>query len=141
MDVEVLFARMLTKTMTPEQLFDSLMTASAGKISGDKTAKHELREKWLDSLVLNFGNDEGEEGTFSGTVVQALMLMNGDEINKAIVDQNVGTVASVLNDMKALKKQQGLKISMPLLDRLYLAALNRPVTRVEFDRINDPKMY
>ena len=31
----------------------------------------------------DFGNDEGEEGTFSGTVVQALMLMNGNDINQA----------------------------------------------------------
>jgi hypothetical protein len=138
-DDEVLFARMLLKAMSPEQLFDSLMTATASGISKD--ARHALRDAWLDKLVLNFGNDEGEEGTFSGTVVQALMLMNGDDINKAITDQNVGTVASVLSDMKALKKDQGLRLTMPLINRLFLAALNRPVTRAEFERINDPRMF
>jgi hypothetical protein len=134
-DDEVLFARMLLKTMSPEQLFDSLMTAAAAGFS--RETKGTMRDEWLDKLVLNFGNDEGEEGTFSGTVVQALMLMNGDDINKAIMDQNVGTVAHVLAEMK---KTQGLRITVPLLNKLYLAALNRPVTNAEFERIKDPRI-
>lgn len=136
-DDEFYFARMLQKSLSPEQLFESLMTATANKIADDKTQKIALREKWLDSLVLNFGNDEGEEGSFSGTVVQALMLMNGDDINKAITDQQVGTVANVLTQMK---KSTGLRITQPLLNKLYMAALNRPVTSAEFAKISDPKM-
>ena len=125
---------MLLKSMTPEQLFESLMTATASKISADKTAKHALREKWLEKLVLNFGNDEGEEGTFSGTVVQALMLMNCEDINQAITDDKVGTVASVI-------REKGDNITRPLLDKLFLAALNRPSTTVEFATLTNPKMF
>ncbi len=132
-DDEVFFARMLLKSMTPEQLFDSLMTATASKISGDKAARHALREKWLDKLVLNFGNDEGEEGTFSGTVVQALMLMNGEDINQAIMDQKVGTVANVFSGSKAP--------TPAAFNHLYLAALNRPATAAEIAKLQDPKMY
>ena len=130
-DDEPFFARMLLKSMSPEQLFESLMTATASKIGGDKQAKHELRTKWLDSLVLNFGNDEGEEGSFSGTVVQALMLMNGDDINKAIMDQNIGTVANVL-------REKG--INAGAIGKLYLAALNRPPTATELAALTSPKM-
>src|SRR4029077_3610335 len=135
-DDEVLFARMLLKAMSPEQLFDSLMTATATRLS--KEARHALRDQWLDKLVLNFGNDEGEEGSFSGTVVQALMLMNGDEINKAITDQNVGTVASVLKEMKG--KANPVMLPQPLLNRLFIAALNRPVTTAEMSRISSKEM-
>lgn len=132
MDDEVLFARVLLKPMTPEQLFESLMTATASKIGADKQAKHALREKWLDDLVLNFGNDEGEEGTFSGTVVQALLLMNGQDINKAINDPDIGTVANVIRE-KGLTKAA--------VDKLYLAALNRPCTDNEWKKINTPTTY
>jgi hypothetical protein len=132
MDDEVLFARMLLKPMTPEQLFESLMTATASKISADKAQKHQLREKWLDDLVLNFGNDEGEEGTFSGTVVQALLLMNGPDINKAVNDEQIGTVANVI-------REKGLTKSA--VDKLYLAALNRPCSPAEWTKINQPSTY
>jgi len=133
MDDEVLFARMLLKPMTPEQLFESLMTATASKITADKAQKHALREKWLDDLVLNFGNDEGEEGTFSGTVVQALLLMNGQDINKSINDPEVGTVANVI-------REKGL-LTRASVDKLYLAALNRKCTEAEWTRINSPDTY
>lgn len=133
-DDEVLFARMLLKSMSPEQLFDSLMTATASKTSTNKEARLAAREAWLDKLVLNFGNDEGEEGTFTGTVVQALMLMNGNEINEAIMNQEVGTVANVV-------REKGLRITEPLINKLYIAALNRPATKEEMQRLTDPRMY
>jgi hypothetical protein len=133
-DDEVLFARMLPKSMTPEQLFDSLMTATASKASEDKDVRRGLREKWLDTLVLNFGNDEGEEGTFSGTVVQALMLMNGKDINDAIMDQNVGTVANV-------NRAKGLTLNKDALDKLYLAALNRKCSNDEWTKLQHKDTY
>jgi hypothetical protein len=141
-DDDVFFARMLLKPMSPEQLFDSMMTATTSGLTPEHRQRLSgERDAWLNKLVLNFGNDEGEEGTFSGTVVQALMLMNGDEINKAIMDPTVGTVAYVIAEMKTQKGAQGLRITMPLLNKLYLATLNRPVTQAEFDRISDKKMW
>jgi hypothetical protein len=133
---EVFFARMLLKPMSPEQLFDSLMTASAAKIGQDKTARRMLRETWLDQLVVNFGNDEGEEGSFNGTVVQALMLMNGKEMNDAIMDQKDGTVANVLR-----KRAFTPTTAREAMKDLYLAALNRPPTAKEYTSVlNNPKM-
>jgi hypothetical protein len=118
---ETLFARMLLKPMTPEQMFDSLMTATQAKVSQAKEDKVALKEQWLDLLTANFGNDEGEEGSFNGTVVQALLLMNGKDINDAVMDKNNGTVAVVL------KKRAFSKDAAPAaIEELYLAALSRP---------------
>ena len=83
--------------------------------------------------MVNFGNDEGEEGTFNGTVVQALMLMNGKDINDAIMDKKDGTVAAALRERATNPRKA--------LEKLYLAALNRPPTAKEFAAILDnPKM-
>jgi hypothetical protein len=131
---EVFFARMLLKPMTPEQLFDSLMTATAR--TQNLTERKAAREDWLSKLVVNFGNDEGEEGTYNGTVVQALMLMNGPDINAAITDQKDGTVAKVLQARAA--SQNAAKAA---LGDLFLAALNRPPTTKETNDLLSPKMF
>lgn len=130
-DDEVLFARMLLKTMSPEQMFDSLVTATARKKVSIEQLKAE-RAAWLDKLVLNFGNDEGEEGNFSGTVVQALMLMNGDDINKAITASD-GTIASIIGE-------KGDKATPAAVTRIYMATLNRPPTSAELHSLADPRM-
>jgi hypothetical protein len=123
--------------MTPEQLFDSLKTATEARTRRELSPKEQeqrddQRDQWLRRLVENFGNDEGEEGTFNGTVVQALLLMNGKDINAAIADQEVGTVAIALKERATPRKA---------IDRLFLAALNRPATEKEATKIlNDPNM-
>ncbi len=92
---EVFFGRMLLKPMTPEQLFESIMTATESKLSRNKDAAAAKKQAWLKMLIVNFGNDEGEEASYSGTVVQALLLMNGKDINDQIMAKD-GTVASAL---------------------------------------------
>ena len=129
---EVLFSRMLLKSMGPEQLFESMMVATmavAGQQS--KEARAALREQWLNRLVSNFGDDEGNELNFNGTVVQALMLMNGQDINNAIMDRENGTVAHVL---KAYGRQ-GAAGARAAMDYLFKAGLNRPPTAKEYDTI------
>jgi hypothetical protein len=111
---ETLFARMIMKSLSPEQLFESLMTATKAEQAETAKAKKELRDRWLRSLIANFGDDEGNEVNFNGTIVQALMMMNGKEINDAISRPNKGTVALVM-------AARGDPIN-----ELYLAALNRP---------------
>ncbi|MBX9679796.1 MAG: DUF1549 and DUF1553 domain-containing protein [Gemmataceae bacterium] len=130
---EVFFARMLQKPMTPEQMFESMMTATA--VQSSKTERMETKERWLDKLVQNFGNDEGEEGSFSGTIVQALILMNGEDINKAISDEKVGTVAAVLK-----KRAFSRTAASDAINDLFLAALNRPATKAEIAKFTDPKV-
>ena len=128
-EAEHYFSRMLVKAMTPEQLFESIMTATQAAIGDNKENRRKLREEWLNKLVLNFGDDEGNEITFNGTVVQALLLMNGVEINKAIMDLQRGAVATVLR----LPPRKAV-------EALYLTTLNRPPTTGELNRILSPQV-
>src|SRR5262249_6151399 len=95
-DKEPLFARMLLKAMSPEQLFESLMTATNAEAAQARDARKKLREEWMGRLIANFGDDEGNEVSFNGTVVQALLMMNGDDLNNAIARKDGGTVATAV---------------------------------------------
>ena len=134
---EAHFARVLLKVMTPEQLFDSLMTATEARVGQVKTTREELRKSWLDKLIINFGDDEGNEGSFNGTVVQALMLMNGADINNAIMDKETGTAALV---MKRYPPSNAVTAGRAM-DLLFKAALGRPPTAKELNRILDARTY
>jgi hypothetical protein len=123
---EVLFSRMLLKSMSPEQLFESLWVATEPKGSADR--KKTQKEKWLGNLVSNFGDDEGNEVNFNGTVVQALMMMNGQDINEAISDKKDGTVALVMARNR---------VPATLINDVYLIALNRLPTPLEKKNLMD----
>jgi len=125
---EALFSRMVMKSLSPEQLLESLLTAT-GAEAGDKgnvKQKADMRNRWLGSLISNFGDDEGNEVNFNGTIVQALMMMNGKDINDAIARPDQGTVA------KAMK---GVASKPAVIKKLYLAALNRPPRPAELNGV------
>jgi hypothetical protein len=126
-EVEPLFSRMPLKALSPEVLFESLMTATDSDKS--KAARKALRTKWLSNLIANFGDDEGNEVVFNATVVQALMMMNSADINDAIAPKEAGkgTVAKVM----AKRTGSGRMI----VHDLYIAALNRPPTAAEYAKI------
>jgi hypothetical protein len=125
---EVLFSRMVLKAMSPEQLFESLMVATRSEVAENKDAKKDARNAWLGSLISNFGDDEGNEVNFNGTVVQALMMMNGKEINDAISRKEKGTVAMAVAQAR---------VPATVVTELYLAALNRPPTAREMNMIGE----
>ena len=87
-------------TDAPDQRLDHVLVkwglATQARVGQNKAQKTDLREKWLRRLIVNFGDDEGSEGSFNGTVVQALLMMNGEDINRAITDREFGTVAVIL---------------------------------------------
>jgi Protein of unknown function (DUF1549)/Protein of unknown function (DUF1553) len=119
---ETLFSRVLLKSMTPEQLFESLMLATNSEVAESKQGKKDLKDKWLESLIANFGDDEGNEVNFNGTVVQALMMMNGKEINDAITRKDKGTVDLAIKSSRSAEEA---------VTKLFLAALNRKPTKRE----------
>jgi hypothetical protein len=126
---ESLFARMLLKPMSPEVMYASVTVATHPRwqkySSEEKSKKLEGGEAWYKKLVTNFGNDEGEEGSYSGTVIQALLLMNGQETNAALVAKE-GTVRVVEQNRGASYK------SLPMvIQDLYMHALSRPATKDE----------
>ena len=116
-EAEVFFSRMLLKAMTPEQLFDSLSLATEGVVEKQSEERKKRREAWMKKLVVNFGDDEGNEITFNGTLLQALMLMNGKELGEAIKSKDKGTL------YEAMRKSRGN--ATRIVDEVYLATLNR----------------
>jgi hypothetical protein len=121
-ELDVFFSRMLLKSMSPEQLFESLSVATEGQVAGYSKERQQRREEWMKKLVVNFGDDEGNEITFNGTLIQALMMMNGKELGDAIKNQDRGTVAEAMRRGRS----QGR-----IIDELFLAALNRHATGYE----------
>ncbi len=123
---ETLFSHMMLKPMTPEQLFDSLLTAtSAQKAGGDSNASGK-RDTWLKQFVITFANDEGDEGTtFQGTIPQALMMMNGELMKNATEGKPGSFLADLLAE--ANRKPDPAKF---MVNNLYLTALGRyPTSR------------
>lgn len=110
---EPLFSRMVMKSLSPEQLFESLMAATQADRATTPAEKKRKRDEWLGQLISNFGDDEGNEVNFNGTIVQALLMMNGKNLNDA-VSSSKGTVA-----LSMTKKSD-------VINELFLAALNRP---------------
>lgn len=126
---ETLFSHMNLKPMSPEQLFDSLITAtSAHKAQGGDTTQR--RDAWMAQFLFTFGNDEGDEGTnFQGTIPQALMMMNGELMAKATGGQQGSFLADLC--------ERAIKTSSPeyyMVNHLYLAALSRYPTRNELSQ-------
>src|SRR4029453_13196298 len=74
------FTRMQLKAMSPEVLFESLEVATRLDMAVDKAAKKEKKKDWMNKLTQNFGDDEGNEVTFNGTIIQALLMINGSEL-------------------------------------------------------------
>ncbi|MDP1799567.1 MAG: DUF1553 domain-containing protein, partial [Planctomycetaceae bacterium] len=119
------FTRAYLKPMTAEQLYDSLVTATRAHESrvSDWEAAEEQRQKWMDQFVVSLENDENDEqGTLSGTYAQALMLMNGELIDRAL-DLSPGTF---LGELIRDKRSETDKIR-----RLCIAALSRQPTAKE----------
>jgi hypothetical protein len=119
---EALFASMQLKPMTPEQLFDSLITATSAHRGGDSDENQRRRDAWLKQFLFAFANDEAEESTsFQGTIPQALMMMNGELMTKALS----GKPGSFMGQLMAEAQRQSRSPDVYLIDSLYLAALSR----------------
>jgi len=116
------FARMALKSMSPEVLFESLEVATRLDMAPDKDAKKTKKDAWMAKLSRNFGDDEGNEVTFNGTIIQALLMMNGPEIN-AEVSRGDGTSA-VDKAMNKHRTATGYG-EMGVINELYLMALAR----------------
>jgi|GEM_PF-212847 len=131
------FARMPMKAMSPEALFESLMTAT-GTVAEKKNAaaaeaRRGARDAWMRKLVRQFGDDEGNELSFNGTIVQALLMMNGGELNGEI---GVGRSAGGTNVVAELyATHKGAPGAM--YEALFLRTLGRKPTAAESAKLNE----
>jgi hypothetical protein len=84
-----LFSRMYIKPLSAEQLFDSLLVATAADRAGASYWEQvdDQRREWLSQFYQILENEEnGDASTFGGTFSQTLMMMNGDLVRSAISD-------------------------------------------------------
>jgi Protein of unknown function (DUF1549)/Protein of unknown function (DUF1553) len=117
-----LFNQMQLKAMSPEQLFDSLMTATRAHHSGSGDPDHRKRDAWASQFLFAFANDEGDESSgFQGTIPQALLMMNGEMMCEALS----GKPGSFLGDVIDQAQRQGRSPEAFMVDSIYVAALSR----------------
>lgn len=136
LEAEPYFTRMPLKSMSPEVLFESLEVATRLGEAADKDARRAKRTTWMNKLVANFGDDEGNEVTFNGTIVQALLMMNGPELNSEISRKNNSTVERAM----AMYPGRGTAYDeASIVNELFMTALARKpstVIKVEIPRVN-----
>ncbi len=120
------FSRMYVKSMTAEQTYDSFLTATKAHQVGaiDWTHAERNRQQWLRQFVVAFHTDENDEKmAFDGSIGNALSLMNGPLISKAL-DTSAG---SFLGEIVRQKSPDTEKIRL-----LCLATLSRTPSPSEF---------
>jgi hypothetical protein len=122
---------MQLRPMSPEQLFDSLLTATSAHRAGNGTTSDQKRDTWLRQFLFAFGNDEGDEATsFQGTIPQALMMMNGELMKDALS----GKPGSFLCETIERARSQAQSPDSYLVNQIYLAALSRYPSRREIQQ-------
>ncbi len=126
------FSRSVLRPMTPVQLANSLLYTS-GYLSRIKNKDRDELDKTkfriLQLFVYTFDDDEMNEAeNFSGTITQALLLMNSDLTEKVAEKKPGNFIGQLLN-----------KVSDPeeRIDMIYLNTLGRYPTDDEKDKLLD----
>jgi hypothetical protein len=128
---EGLFSQMQLKPMTPEQLFDSLLTATRANQAGSGDEDHRKRDAWMRQFLFAFANDEADESTsFQGTIPQALMMMNGELMTNAVSCKPGSFLCDLVEQAPAQKRSP----EVFMVDSIYLAALSRHPTTKEMSQ-------
>ena len=118
-----LFSRTYPRQMGPEQVYDSIRIAirSVSQQPIDSSVGTTHRKEWVEQFVRSYGTDENDEQlTFDGNISQALLMMNGEDIENAI-PLAAGEVTKSLQDRTVSEAPE----------RLAMATLNRSATENE----------
>lgn len=127
-----LFSHMYVKTMTAEQLYDSLLIATNAHKSGvgNFAQAEQQRERWMQDFLRIFGGNEEDEPTmFSGSIPQALLMMNGPLVDKAISAEKGSYLHSVLSNPQFRSENQRIQA-------LFVSALGRIPSRFELSKFS-----
>ncbi len=131
-DDDQYFSHYPLKQMSPDQFFDSLIVASQANEVGSKgwEAAEKMKKDLQDQFTTVFGNDENMEAdTFTGTIPQALLMMNGSIMAKAVSKEKGSFLHERVDEISqqiATKKVKSLdQAYAALLNDLYLAAVSR----------------
>lgn len=118
-----LFSRSYARPLGPEQVYDSIRVAirSVADQPVDSSVGTVHRREWVEQFVCAYGTDENDEQlTFDGNIAQALLMMNGEELEKAI-GLAAAEVSRLINPSAVSHAAR----------RLALATLNREATENE----------
>jgi hypothetical protein len=125
-----MFSRFYLRQMQAEELYESLLVATAADSTASEDERDEMRERWLRQFNTAFGTDENDEATtFNGSIPQALTLMNGELVRRATGNQKGSMLYNVATDPKMDNAER--------IRYLYLAALARVPTRQELNISNE----
>lgn len=123
------FSRFYLRQMRAEELYESLLTATAADESrtiGERAARK--KDEWLGQFVIAFGTDEGDDTTmFNGSITQVLTMFNS-ELMKVATGAGKG---GFLDRVAAGNAKNAAKI-----ETLYLAALARKPSKPEVAMAN-----
>ena len=129
-----LYTRTYVKSLSPEQIYDSIVTAARGR-QGDR-AGLPSRDDWTSRFYQAQQNEEnGDLSTFDGSVNQALALMNGELIAAACKPGEADALAAALETGQRLPERLAEVLSLALgrpatqAERLQLARLLSPAIR------------
>jgi hypothetical protein len=119
-----LYPRMAVKSMTPEQLYDSLGSVlgkpEAGRPAGGKGGGKNAPTTPRAQFVNSFGLDDVDPMEYQAGIPQVLNLMNSARMNQAIANSSL---------VKTSKPQA------EAIEQLYLATLSRRPTSVEMTKL------
>jgi len=122
------FSHFYLRQMRAEDLYESLLTATAADQSRAGEAAAKKKDVWLGQFIIAFGTDEGDDATtFNGSITQVLMMFNGDLVKVATSTGKGGFLDRVAT--------AGGKNSAKI-DALYLAALARKPSAKEVAAAN-----
>jgi hypothetical protein len=154
-----LFTKMYLKQFRAEQLYDSLLVATAAnEVNRNAEQAEAQRQTWLRQFVQTFGTDENDESSsFNGTIPQALLLMNGQLMNTAISGGRGSLIGRVLasadgkltdgtepplrsaraRQLAALRAARTRGRNIPAkIETLFLVALGRKPSETEMEAFN-----
>ncbi len=115
-----MFSHFYLRQMQAEQLYESLLIATAADKTARGTYEEQERRKndWLRQFTIAFGTDEGDDTTtFNGTIPQTLMMFNGDMIRAATSVDSGGFLDRVAKETNMPNAEK--------INYLYMAALSR----------------
>lgn len=113
------FTTRLVKPLSPEQLYDSVMTLTRAHEARADRESANARQAFLRSFQQTFGSNEvaTSSPTFNGTITQALMMMNSPTIVAACACRPGTFLHELVMD--------GSRDEEKKIDSIYLAALCR----------------
>ncbi|MEZ6056695.1 MAG: DUF1549 and DUF1553 domain-containing protein [Planctomycetaceae bacterium] len=136
-----IFSRMYVRSLSAEQLYDSLLVAT----HADRAKTHSWeeverrRQAWLEQFYAAIENEEnGESDTFNGSYTQALALMNGDLIRRA-TEPAPGTVLHDILSSVAPESEKIRQLSLVTLSRYPTSQETSRIKRLLKQSSNDPR--